>query len=347
MATRSASLVPLDFDGKRRELSCIYLSDEWSDLLEILADPCAFFAAKQVSWPQDLSQVADPKPLNFEWTLLRGCTVILEWIGSSIVSLQRLNAIAASFPEEHEFAKCQVSIDAFYDQTPVAYGNSEDGGPSKTPLEASIEAAWPNGVILAEFALETRTLIIRYHAIQTTAGLKRFKGELTNSSLIKVNNTATAGATVMVAASAHFDIGNDRLERARYVVDYLESPAKVLAAVFAFPGKEFKISDTTLVNLGQTITITPATKSNPPKVDDPQPKFPRVVIENVSPEMILRPQMGSKMKMLDGGGSGGMQNCLVCVEVNGVYTNPSGTSPDGVFLPDSTLVKCYDVIQPE
>jgi|GEM_PF-4077988 len=304
-----ASLVPLDFGDGRQELSLVFISYEWHDLVSIIRDPVKFFAASGSSWNQITPGGEDP----YEWDLLSDCTLVLEWIGGSSSSIYRSLAMAPGAGEDST-------------PTPADLKDPET-------LKKVLDKHYPTGVIHAEFALNTRILYIKYHPCPTD-GLRprRFSGKYTSSTLVKHVPADPAG---YVGASVHFDIGQNLVQRARFVVDYLEDWIGVVNEAISAQGTTFRTGEANHVEKGGTIEIKAPVEATPPTLQaDPDNGYPTVIVESRAAKATAPAALTSAAKPVLTADYGD-DPCQVCIEINGVLVNPT-TMNSG-----TTVVKCY------
>jgi hypothetical protein len=300
-----ASLVPLDFGDSRKELSLVYASTSWDELAILLSNPIEFYADCQHGWKQE----SEGEEVDAPWILFNPVSVFLKWAGDSIEhTLLRLGKKPSEELQRHSL------------------GHKSYQELTKAERTKILDAAFAEGVFISEFALETHTLSIRYHA---PAGSKRaaalFTGEYTSSTLVK--QTQNDGFKQSVA-TIHFDIGQDPVQRALFVVDYLENCITVLNRATHAPGQAFRSGDADLVPKGGTIHIKPPEVSEVPQFKE-LPLTPFVIIETA---LSIPPSETVKNDDDD-------PTCQICVEVNGVLTQP--TTGGTTYEPDMTIVKCY------
>lgn len=332
-----AAMLPLDFSASRREISTLYMSDDWSLLHQLLLNPTEFFLNRRPQWIQD-----PPGSPQTEWTLMHPATALIRWIGSSS---EVLLSAGAELPK------------SFYQRlspTPLAEGNL--GGLEATEIirqatdvGEALDETFPNGMFIASFAIETHTLLVLYHPPK--AGERRFKGSYTNCTLTLVPSPLGQSDVDLSTSTLHFDIGQDARERADFVMDYLEDWAKVLEEAATGGPDPFTIGIANFVPPPGPIVIEPGKVGPVPLFVPPNPKapYPTVVVEGLS-----RTEEDARYDSLqlaetseeDGDDCGDPPRpipspCYVCVEVNGVYVPPpAGSEP--IFNPGPTIVKCYN-----
>lgn len=348
-----ATIVPLEFED-RPEYSVVFLSFDWEDLGPLLANPIAYLSANGVAWGQ---KFPNGMP-RINWELFSPVTVVLEWIGNNVDGFLKSFDLATlkfggSLPKAARKAMAGGSKGITLD---VNFLESLKGTFKLQQLSLGLlEAAFPDGVLWAEFAVTTHTLTIYYHPKKR--GATRFDGVLPLAATMVTLTPRNALGTQR--ASFHFDIGQDEVERAAFIVDYIEDFDNCLhtslrvcptsttsekdadaAAQHApspkpkqvgegdptaipHPAKFYK-GEAKFVEKGKKIIVEdPLPATMPAFRRLPDSFYPTIIIDS-SPSM--RPEHRSEAD----------NRCQICILINGVY------QPDpNVFYPGTTIVKCY------
>jgi hypothetical protein len=303
-------------------MSVLYVTEDWEELEDLLYAPSSFFDINSRDWTQS-GVLPNGKELKepFDWTLLRPSSVVLQWIGDSGSTLHTFAPIIAekimpelsdegggALTEEEKAAR----IDEFYRLL------SEPKSLAQRVMED-----YPNGLIIAQFAIDTSTLLLMYSP-PAKAPEPKFRGTYTNATLCKIlpNLESSIGMT----STVHFDIGRGPLVRAQFICDYLTNWIGTLqeATKIVLPDKHLSLHEARLVPRGGDIVVLPIARAISDleyKLPPYGPEYPTVYAEGMS-------------------GPGPDPN-LVCIEVSGVWTPPPGAGGSGTFMPGSTIVKCY------
>lgn len=176
-----AAIIPLQYDN-RVEDSIVYLSHTWSELEKLLIDPVHFFAGHELLYNQ--------MPGDYRlWKLVAPVSVAL------IPAHDNYTAGLQMLAAQHEFK-------------PEKDGNLL----SADWVGSQLKEEFSDGGFLAQFAIGTRMLTIRYFCPPTSS--RRFNGQLEPPTLALASGTSHG--------SAHFDIGASEFDRAAFVVDYIE-----------------------------------------------------------------------------------------------------------------------------
>lgn len=336
--SEQAAMLPLDFSGSRRELSTLYMSDDWSLLQLLLQDPSTYLRDRGFQWVQD-----PPGSTQAPWILMHPATAVMQWIGSSTnVLISAGAALPKSFYQKLSSEPLAEGSLSGAEATGIL---REAGENSEVDVRSALNDTFPNGVFIASFALETHSLQILYHP--PSPGVRRFKGQYTNCTLTLVPSPLPQSDVDLSTANLHFDIGHDAKERAEFVMDYIEDWAKVLYEAATGGPDPFTIGTANFVPPPGPIVIVPGEPGIVPEMIPPNPKapYPTVIVEGLSrneADAIYQAQ-----QLADEFGCGDPQPaaCFVCIEVNGVYSPPTeGTQP--IFNPGATVVKCYNEAAP-
>lgn len=311
-----ATLVPLDYENNRFEMSVLYVTEDWEELEDLLYAPSSFFDINSRDWTQS-GILPNGKPLEepFDWTLVRPASVVLQWIGDSGANLHTFAPILAEklVPmgegEDEEARAARVAEFRALLTDPKAMANR-------------VMAEYPTGLIIAQFAIDTKTLLVMYSPPEKAPATK-FDGQFTNATLCKIlpNLAPEFGMT----ATVHFDIGRSVLGRAQFACDYITHWIETLQkATKITDEKHLSLHNAKLVPRGGDIVVLPisrAIKDLEFELSPYGPQYPTVYMEGMS--------------------GPGLTPCLVCVEANGVWSLPPGAAEPGTFQPGSTIVKCY------
>jgi hypothetical protein len=312
-----ATLVPLDYENNRFEMSVLYVTENWEELEGILYAPSSFFDMNALDWTQsgilpNGHKLEEP----FPWTLLRPAEAIIQWIGDSGANLHTFAPILAEkmvpIVEGEDPATRAERVEEF---------RALLGAPRE--LAVQLQEEYPTGLIIAQFAIDTRTLLIIYSPPKETPAQK-YRGSFTNATLCKImpNTPSEFGMT----STVHFDIGPSVLGRAQFACDYITRWIETLElATRITPEKHLSLHSAKLVPRGGEIVVHPVARAEqdltfglPPY----GPQYPTLFMEGMA-------------------GPDPLQPCLVCVEVSGVWTLPPGAAEPGYFQPGATIVKCY------
>jgi hypothetical protein len=271
LANDKATIVTLDYGVDREEYSVIYIGETWGDLWRMLVDPSTWFRAQESGW----TQIPSP-PAAKPFALNRPAVVILEYMDAS----------------DEVFARCAglAGIGA----------KVEDTHETRT---GAIKARFPNGGFIAEFAVDTSVLTVRYSDPPSSATTQHFRGEILPPSIARINGTDVG--------NIHFDIGIGILERADSVMDYIEDRSRACAAIANHPSLE--AGEAFLVPRPGPIKRDPLTRppQRPTFAPDPLVRFPRVTIEGAS--------------------SATPEKCWVCVDVSTRFVGDQRLMGSAVF----------------
>lgn len=196
-----AAIIPLQYDN-RVEDSVVYLSHTWSELEKLLLDPVHFFAGRELLYNQELSDY------RF-WKLASPASVALVpvhdnyWAGLEMLAAERV------FREDDEKLFSAESV------------------------TSQLQQDFSGGGFLAQFAIGTRMLTIRYFCPPSST--RRFKGQLEPPTLAMVANSSLG--------SAHFDIGASEVDRAAFVMDYIEDRRWLATQLQNDPRLTYKTAD--------------------------------------------------------------------------------------------------------
>lgn len=316
LSDRYAALLPMDFALDRQEISVVYFSPYWDDVAELVKDPVAFLANAGTKWPQAI----EPGPV--EWTLLPPATIMFEWVGRSPVGLMRtLSAIQTMSAEGAQ-------------QIPAG---TNFGSSSTTEM---LDQLSDDGFMLLEFSLNTHTVTVRYHPPQPPKDPAPDVDQLadikfTNASFVLLHNP---DEEKQAAVSVHFDIGGPD-ERPAFLSEFLKDCVGACTrATDPGDGKVLTKATTAFYKEGEPIEFTNVEEIVQPTFSvDPIFPYPTVIVE-MAPSIVL----GGELRE----GEDPPPGCLVCIEVNGVWTNPQNPGdpswPADVQV-GSTIFKCYPV----
>jgi hypothetical protein len=254
---RKAAIVPYNVS----ENSIIYISEEWEDLRKLLISPTEFLGAEGM------------KCSDLRWSLLANCTVILEHMESSDLTTLRFGASKNTRP----------------DGVPAG-GGGETGDQAIAKMAQQVRdklngpAAGGNGSFMAEFAVYTKTLYIRYQLPpkyrfpqpKEPKDKCRFKGNLEPPTLVSIDQ--------QFLGNLHFDIerriGFNETHRADQILDFIENPYRVFNSL-----KPHTLKIATPGNVDSAPGVALTHKLNP--VTTQRPYFfsevrPTIIIEGAS-----------------------------------------------------------------
>lgn len=199
---RKVAVQTLDYD-ERVEYTVLYFTNDWRELTTLLAGPRAFYRNLQSEFPY--AEGTDAKA-QLPWRFSDGpVTAVIR------NSLNRPEAGAKVFS-----IATDEPFEAFVDMTP---GEQIMGAPESVH----------KGAFLAEFAIDTRTLLITYCPPRIPPEEPTYRGVYSRVNLA-LGSTATQPERnanrdmTRDYGSLHFDITQDVLARAQFVVSFIEDP---------------------------------------------------------------------------------------------------------------------------
>lgn len=210
-----AALVPLDY-GTRYEHAVIFISDDWESLHALIKAPKPFFDAVRGSFTStpNIGTTANP---YFAWDFQGPVTILIEPLTvSSSSSHELLLAFAQGRPQMQKWFIPDSDIAPSDYRSAVMDFCTDDPDPIR---------------YMAEFALETRVLTIRY-VPQLAGSIRRFQNRITPATMNYVEGTSlTLLHFDMDFSQPAYDQGPSKVEptfmcraarKADFVMDYLE-----------------------------------------------------------------------------------------------------------------------------
>jgi len=205
MSNASAAVVPYGMN----EDSIIYVSTDWIELCELLTNPVVFLGAK--------GMINSP----IQWRLRPKATALVEPFDANATRAARFIGM---------FGRHGVTPPEPANRTAASKERLEDLGRHATEI-ASKEL--PDGAFIAEFALNTRVMVVRYKLPnrfespdpEEAPSAAHYKGRFTAPTYIGLEGSA--------CGNVHFDIekqiGMTDVNRAHVAVDMLENPHRVFS----------------------------------------------------------------------------------------------------------------------
>lgn len=274
------------------EDSIIYVSTDWAELQDLLTNPVVFLGGK--------GMINSP----LQWRLRPNCTVLLEPYN---VQATRSARFVRMF---HSVGVTAAPADSQLDM--------EDRGKEAQDMA---ENDLPDGAFIAEFALNTRVLVIRYklpNALEQpnpdeAPSARRYQGRFTEPAYIQVEGSP--------CGNVHFDIekepGMSDVNRAAVAIDMIENPHRVFSRL----GDHIHNS-AQLGALDRTIPLqlTRSTKTISPKY----------AFSNVRPPIVLENLSNFESP----------EDCGVCIDGQ-TYEVCHGDPLECVWYIDGVMYKCY------
>lgn len=271
------------------EHSVIYKSDTWEDLVKLLTSPTEFLGAEGM------------KNSPLRWSLLSNATIVLEPFDLTPESAVRFAAAFGwspdgdgdNLPAKEKAKEEEKSVSAASSKMEASAFTAED---FEARLRSQCEQArdyfyssnkkegMSKGLFVAEFAVYTHTLYIRYkvpdefrYPKRDCKGEKeRFRGWITRPTLIEIEGLGRGNLHFDI----EMDIGLNEVHRANQIVDFIENPYRAFQHL-----AEHVHAKATLKSVGAPDPLTLVDNDNKPSF---RPNYifgvrrPQIVIEGAS-----------------------------------------------------------------
>lgn len=266
------------------EDSIIYVSTDWNELSDLLTNPVVFLGAK--------GMINSP----LQWRLKPKSTVLLEPFDAHATSALRFVGM--------------------FKQLGVKSPSSSGQDAKKI---ASDELS--DGAFIAEFALNTRVLVIRYKLPnkfevpdpQEPASARHYQGRFTEATYIAIEGSG--------CGNVHFDIekeaGMSEVNRAAVAVDMIENPHRTFSRLGDHIHNTARLG---ALDPAQPLVLQRSTETISPKYTFSSVR-PHIVMENLS--HFEHPE-----------------SCGVCIDGQ-TYEVCSGDPETCVWYIDGVMFKCY------
>lgn len=233
MAKPKTTIVTLDYVS-RKEYSIVYVSEVWDQLHDLLRDPADFFHDISNKYIYDASRVG-------RWAPRVPFTLILEPLDAKVDKARQVLLAMRDNKDKN-----------------VAVGGLIElwrGG----RLHEFLADEFPDGVILAEFTVETGIVLVRYLPPKNLPA-QRYFGQILPPTIALESGT--------LHGSIHFDIGDSDLTRADFVMDYIEDRNRAIGLICNHA--DFKRVDGSYQEVPPPIQTIPITLPNPIPPGPPQ-----------------------------------------------------------------------------
>lgn len=300
------SLIPLHYGG-RDEHSVIYVSGDWLELEDLLADPANWCRGKQFHFEQDfdcivLSKIKDEKPKECDWILTKPSTInLIPFWGTNAATFIRNLGLAMTTLELSEEGdpvgmyrllrawlagkKLTNQEKALFAEPLPALGLFASEAVFKF-LVAFLHTLLKNpatGFFILEFAIETRVMSIYYFpCLIEECSPKRSYGGFTAATIVSIEPDFLGFGNV------HFDmIETHPRNRAKLAMDYLENPQRIADLL----SESYQNYGFNAALVKEREKIRPEVKFTPPKKvtfkKDLNVPLPTVTLDGMSTDEII------------------------------------------------------------
>lgn len=206
---RKLAIQTLDYD-ERIEYTLLYFTNDWSELIGLLTEPRAFYKRLFEEFGYDDST---DRHARLPWVFANGpITAVIRNSLNRPEATAKMFSIASNEPFEN-FSIDQTLID--------------DSSLESMLIDAAPEQVH-KGAFLAEFALDTRTLLITYCPPRVKPQSSTYKGVYSRVNIaLSSTRAGTPDDLTRDYGSLHFDITQDATARAEFAVAFLENPKGV------------------------------------------------------------------------------------------------------------------------
>lgn len=301
MAINRYAVFKLSVATNNPEYAVAYVSDDWDGLKKLLNNPMKELLA--------LAPAGSMPEIN----LVQPTVIVLEGVD----------------------ARCGIgkTFESIFDlQVPKNTPTMAVGQKYAEKIQEAVALREPkkNGIFMAEFAINTRTLYIRYVPPKPEDTTIAFDpaGKVTDQTLMMWST---------FKGNLHFDIGNDANSIGTFVTDYITDRATLVQTCLKKSNKKLfaQFGGVPMSDKGNAFAIQMGTEfGDDVRLQDNCSFFPMVIIEQVGKvtESELReddPEEGDDPVPVDG---------CVCVDID-VATNDG--EPGGVFELGTAMIKIY------